>query len=147
MLVQKLTILDHCWVCTMKFGTSLKKEDHHIIPRAYGGVDGPQVSLCDSHHTAVHEIALRLYSKRSHFELLTTDPEINKKLLYLATVAYNARIATENDPNKRQMILLTPTKEALRQLDKLKTVYGNRVSRQTLIERAIKNLYDKHFIK
>lgn len=138
------TILPHCWVCGQKFGPSVKQEDHHIIPRAYGGVDGPVVSLCDSHHTALHEIALKLYTKKSYFNLLTKDKEVNAKLLWLATVAYNARLATENDPNKKPILMEPISRETFNKLLRLKQVFP-KASRKQIVESAINNLYAKHF--
>lgn len=146
MLPNALHFLDHCWVCNVPFGPSLKEERHHLIPRAYGGVDGPQVSLCDSHHTALHTIALRLYSKKPFTDLLTGSSLQDKKLVYLAQVVCNSRLATENDPNKRQVLVLTPSKETLAKLDRLKALNGRRISRENLIELAIHQLYSKHFI-
>lgn len=146
MLVQKFTFLPHCWVCSTPFGPSVKEERHHLIPRAYGGIDGPQVSLCDSHHSALHEIALRIYNKRSYHDLLTKIPAQDQKLLYLASIVYNARVATEGDPNKKQMILFSPNKEVFEKLRKLKRLYP-KLSRQALIEHAISQLYHRHFIK
>lgn len=139
-------LLDYCWVCKTKFGPSLKQEDHHIIPRAYGGIDGPQVSLCDSHHTALHEIALRLYTKKPYFNLLTKDPEQNKKLLWLASCVYNARLLTENDPNKKPLLVEQVSKETTERLRKLKTIYP-RTSRGKILEAAVGVLYARHFIK
>jgi hypothetical protein len=142
--ITQTTILPYCWVCKVPFDSSNQREDHHIIPRAYGGVDGPQVSLCDSHHTALNNIALRLYSKRPFTELLTKYEDQNKKLLWLASVVCNARIATENDPNKKQVLVISPKGETLLQLKQLKKVYGN-VSRERLIEFAVNKLYNTHF--
>jgi 5-methylcytosine-specific restriction protein A len=139
-------LLDRCWVCDNKFGPSIKKEDHHIIPRAYGGIDGPQVSLCSAHHTALHEIALKLYTKKSYFQLLTSDPEVNKKLMYLASVAYNARVATENDPNKKPLLVESVRKETLQKLKKLKSIYRG-TARAKLLEAAVDLLYARHFTK
>lgn len=144
LLINRHIFLDHCWVCGLKFDHSNKKEDHHIIPRAYGGVDGPQVSLCDSHHTAGHNISLKLYSKKPFTDLLTNNEEQNKKLLYLATTICNARILTEGDPNKKQVIIFSPKKETLDKLKQLKRVYGN-LGREKLIEYAIDRLYYQHF--
>lgn len=59
-------------------------------------------------------------------------------------VVYNARVATNEDPNKRQILILTPSKELLIKLDRLKQVYG-RVSRERLITAAVDLLYSKHF--
>lgn len=138
------TFLPYCWVCRTKFGPNTKEERHHIIPKAFGGVDGPQVSLCDSHHSALHEIGLKLYSKSSYFQLLTRDFRQNKKLLWLATVACNARIATENDPNKAVPTVFYFKGETLKKLKRLKQVYP-KASRQALVLAAIDVLYDRHF--
>lgn len=146
-LTAKFTFLPHCWVCRRKFSASLKDHDHHVIPRAYGGVDGPQVRVCDTHHSALHDIALRLYARKPFNDLLSGDNDTDKRLIYLASLACNARIATENDPNRRRVLVLTPKKETLQQLDALKQRHGSRISRERLIEIAVKTLYDKHFIK
>lgn len=147
MLVQKMTLLNHCWVCGRIFSHSLKQEDHHVIPRAYGGTDGPQVSLCSDHHTALHEIALKLWTKKPYFHLLTREPEQDKKLMYLATVAYNARVATDKDPNKRRLILYMPSKATMDKIDRLKSLHGTRMSRETVLNLAIDTLFSRHFIK
>jgi hypothetical protein len=135
--------LDHCWVCRTPFGPSMKEERHHLIPRAYGGTDGPQVSLCDSHHTALHNIALRLYSERSFTDLLTQVPEHDSKLIYLGQVVYKARLLTENDPNKRRVEVVPLTSDSFRKLIKLKTIH--KVSRSKLIETAINQMYSRYF--
>lgn len=142
--ITRHTFLPYCWVCGCEFGHSNKEERHHIIPRAYGGIDGPQVSLCDSHHTACHNIALKLYSKKPFTELLTPKEDQNTKILYLATTICNARILTEDDPNKKQVIIFAPKKEVFNKLKSLKRLYGN-ASRETLIELAINKLYNQHF--
>lgn len=138
--------LDHCWVCKQKFGHSVKQQDHHIIPRAYGGTDGPQVSLCSAHHTALHEIALKLYSKKPYFDFLTRDPAQDQKLLWLASTAYNARLLTENDPNKKPLLVESISKETMSKLKALKTIYP-KTSRAKLLEAAVNALYSRHFLK
>lgn len=143
MLTQTL-LLDYCWICRSKFGHSVKREDHHVIPRAYGGTDGPQVSLCDSHHSALDLIAKRLYGKKPFTDLLTGDAEQDKKLLWLASVVCNARILTEGDLNKKQILVLSPKKETFDKLKQLKKVYGN-FSREKMIEFAIDKLFNQHF--
>lgn len=142
-IIREHVFLPHCWVCQTKFGPSMKEERHHLIPRAYGGVDGPQVSLCDSHHTALHNIALRLYAARTFTDLLTHDREQDAKLIYLAKVVYDARMLTENDPNKRRVEVVPLSGDNFKKLVKLKTVYKE--SRSNTIERAIKQLYSRHF--
>lgn len=143
-MITQHTFLPYCWVCEITFDHAHKEHRHHIIPQAYGGVDGPQVSLCDSHHSSLHFIALRLYAKKPFNELLTHQPSQDKRLIWLATCVYQARILVENDPNKRQVIVFNPKKETLNQLKELKRVYG-KASRESLIEIAISRLYHQHF--
>lgn len=140
------TFLPHCWVCGNKFDANLKEQRHHIVPRAYGGTKGPQVSLCSSHHAALHEIALKLYTKKPYFTLLTKDPATDKRLMYLASVAYNSRVLTENDPNKKPLLVESIRKETLDKLKRLKPIYRG-ASRAALVETAIDRLYAKHFTR
>jgi hypothetical protein len=86
-------ILEHCWICPTHEGI----HNHHCVPQAYGGVDGPQVTLCGTHHTLVHTLALKpcpLWdnSLRKH----TTDPVKIAKLRELVEIIYRARMATRN---------------------------------------------------
>jgi hypothetical protein len=134
-----------CWVCRRPFGHQLLHEDHHVIPCAYGGVDGPQVRICSDHHTGLHTIALRLYSGKPYFELLSPDDTYsNERLLYLASVAYNARLAVENDPNKKRVLVLSLKGDTWDKLTQLKTVYG-KMGRERLVEVAVQQLFNKHF--
>lgn len=135
---------EHCWVCRRKFDHSLLHEDHHIVPCAYGGRDGPQVRICSPHHTSLHTIALRLYSGKPYFELLSSNTDVNERLLYLATVAYHARLAVANDPNKKRVIVLSLKADTWDKLARLKTVYG-KLSREKLVEFAVTQLFNKHF--
>jgi hypothetical protein len=131
-------------VCRKQFDHQRLKEDHHVIPVAYGGRDGPQVRLCSSHHTALHTIALRFYTSNPFYDLLSSDPDSNERLLYLASVAYNARLAVENDPNKKRVLVLALTGETNERLIRLKTVY-NRIGRERIIDLAVLHLFNKHF--
>ena len=137
---------DSCWICDVKFDPNNRREDHHIVPRAYGGVDGPQVSICDSHHTTVHHVSLRLFKRKPYQELLTGVQEKDKKILYLATVACNARLLVQNDPNRRAILLLSLKGDEQEALKRLKNVYP-RLSREALVKLAIKQLYQRSFSK
>lgn len=140
--------LEYCWVCEERFtefggAPNCFKHSHHCIPRAYGGADGPTVDLCDSHHTALHQIALKLDKGKNYYELLSHDNKKDKKLLWLATLVVNAKRLTENDPNKPVVVSFVAKGETKFMLKKLKTVY--RASYASLIEQAIQNMYRKHF--
>ena len=44
-----------CFICDSKEGA----HEHHVVPQAYGGTNGPRVVLCGTHHTLIHDIALK----------------------------------------------------------------------------------------
>lgn len=145
-----VTLVDRCWICDNKFtdfgGTdhTLVQEFHHIIPRAYGGLDGPTVSLCSGHHTTLHDIAQKLISGRPYFEFLTKDPLIDKRLLYLATRVQNAHATFSNDPNKRLVLTASITKAEVAMMEALYPVYKVR-SREALFHHILKEVYERHF--
>lgn len=85
--------LDHCWVCPSREGLN----DHHVIPKAYGGVDGPQVTVCATHHTFIHTLSLKdpstwKFSINEHTSCLKQ----RDKLEMLVGLIYKARTATRN---------------------------------------------------
>lgn len=143
-------VLDHCWVCEARFigtGGLEMREDHHVVPRAYGGVDGPTITLCTGHHTKLHEIAKCLIKGRSHFHLLHGEDQTQiKKLLYLANAVYSAELATRNDPNKAASVMLTLNARHKHMVDSLKKVFPQAKSREAVFLIALEALYHKHFI-
>lgn len=145
----KSMILDHCWVCGAKFAPNgpAQEEQHHIVPRAYGGSDGPIVSLCDTCHTRLHKAALCLEAKRPIYAFtsgLTNDQQ--QKLLYLSTCVLNAKLATKNDPNKKAVVVLQFSKKEIEQLEALKKVLGVK-SRMAAVKAAIFIAFSKYFSK
>lgn len=46
-----------CWVCGFHGSIEL----HHIVPRGYGGTNGPQVSLCGDCHAGIDKLSNRPY--------------------------------------------------------------------------------------
>ena len=135
----------YCWVCNAVFDDSTnKRHDHHIIPRAYGGVDGPTVSICNVDHSVLHEMALKLYSSKPINQFLSGDKSKDNKLIWLAQTCLNARLATENDPNKSQLVVLNLKRESSNHLNKLKQLYP-KLSKKRIIELAIKALHDRNF--
>jgi len=149
--MQPLANLPECWVCGARFSDvnppgPANREEHHIIPRQAGGVDGPQVSLCDMHHSKLHKIANRLSSKKPYFDLLYGDfGERQKKLLWLASRAYMAFQATSGDPNKKKMVVLELDQKKQYMLEMLKRVYPQAKSREAIYDLALAQLYQRHF--
>lgn len=143
----KSMILDHCWVCDAKFAPngSAQEEQHHIVPRAYGGSDGPIVSLCNTCHTRLHKAALCIEAHKPVYQLLNGLNQAQiEKLLYLSSCVVNAKLATKHDPNKRSMVVMHFTNKETEQLDALKKALGAK-SRMAVIKAAIFALYTKHF--
>lgn len=44
-----------CVICNSLDGA----HEHHVVPQSYGGTYGPKVVLCGTHHTVIHDIALK----------------------------------------------------------------------------------------
>ena len=117
------------------------------MPRAYGGVDGPQVSLCTTCHTRIHKVAGCLMRKLPYFELTQgLDSEQLKKTLYLATCIMNAESMARNDPNKKTVVVLSLMGGETAKLDKLKKALAV-PSREAVLKVALDSLYKKHFIE
>lgn len=141
-------VTDRCWVCnglSVTSGGDIHIEVHHIIPQAYGGTDGPTVSLCDTHHTALHKIALALWTNKTYHNLLgTSDPNQVTKLLWLATRVNEARAAVENDPNKLTHVMVPLLQKDRLALDHLMRLHPHIKGRQQMIKYAIYSLYKTH---
>jgi hypothetical protein len=146
-------VLPHCWVCETRFndlkespGDALR-EEHHVIPRAYGGTDGPTVSLCETHHGVLHKIAVALKTKKPYFNLTANHtPQQVKKLMYLATRVYEAELLTRNDPNKRIMLMLSMDGDFARKVDDLKRVLPGVKSRESAVRSAVLEAWSRHFM-
>lgn len=145
--------LPACWVCYVRFNDQFPnpgpgvREEHHIIPQAYGGADGPVVSLCDSHHSILHRVAEAITKNRPYQHLLGThDQEQIKKLMFLATRVAAAELRTRNDPNKKAVIALTLDAQMKSQIDDLKKIYSNQTrSRAGILKIALHSLWSRHF--
>ena len=145
----KINRLEYCWCCGIRFTDSngtANREEHHIIPRAAGGTDGPQVSLCDVHHTKAHKISLRLSKEKPYFDLLEGESQDSKKkLLWLASRITNAFALVANDPNKKVLAILSLDAKHQKQIAMLKKVYPHARSREAIYEIALQSLFQKHF--
>ena len=116
------------------------RNEHHVIPRAYGGSDGPLVSLDSAHHDLLHLIADKI-SSRQPFKHLTTgfSKESLERLMYLATRVAVAASTMGDDPNKRVPVHFTLSKSENEQLKQLTDFH--RVSRERLLRELIRRSY------
>ena len=144
-------VLDHCWVCLARFvgdGGTEQREDHHIIPRAYGGTDGPTVTLCDTDHTRAHRIADCIKAEKTfHTYTKGLDSDRVNKLVWLATQIQNAYLALGNDPNKMARAMVALNQRHRLMVDQLKKVYPKAKSREAVLLFALESLHAKHFGK
>lgn len=128
-----------CWVCGVKFipeGPAFK-EEHHVFPRNAGGDDGPLVKLCPQHHTAAHQVAIRLQTNKPVDELLVHEPKlVVKKVAYLARAIVKAEALVEGDPNKSVTHSMKLTARDQQILGYLKSVFPKK-SRSEIIRAAI----------
>lgn len=143
--------LPHCWVCGVRFTDSdppgrASKNVHHIVPRRAGGTNGPTVTLCSDHHDCLHKIALRMSSKKPHFDLVIDESEERRRKLYwLATVVRNSFEATKNDPNKTVMAFITLDRRQQAMVERLSKVYPQAKSREDVLCLALEAFYSRHF--
>ena len=143
-------LFDYCWVCSKRFKTSVppgpaNREDHHMVPQNAGGTDGPQVSLCDSHHTVIHKIAIRLKSGKQFKDFLNGEDKTSvKKLLWLATLIVKSERLVVNDPNKSFSSGISLSKTDIAMLNRLRKVFP-KSSRSDLLKAGLNILYKKYF--
>jgi len=105
-----ITMVDRCWCCGGVFpkygGTDsrLVQEFHHPVPRAFGGREGPTVSLCSGHHSALHKIADCLLSGKDFALHLDPNPKISARVVTLAKIAADSERRFQSDPNRRMNV-------------------------------------------
>ena len=139
---------DKCEACSAVFSdvdrTSPKiRHSHHVIPRAYGGTNGPQVQLCNEDHALIHAVGLaKIHNKPC--DLSNLNPTHARNVEIYAQYIYIAFMRTENDPNKATKVALDLTGSDARKLDALKPVMGV-TSRQRVIRDLIRAAHSLYF--
>lgn len=142
-------LCDRCWVCNENIGLSSsdrKRNDHHIIPVAYGGAEGPQVSLCSAHHSLLHEVALSFISGRKNSSLQALQglsPIASYKVTWLASRVYLAHEVFSKDVRRRIKVTLHFSAESLQELDAARRSLNQ--SRERFINNAIRHYASSQF--
>ncbi len=145
----KSLIFPHCWVCGIRFKTSkppgqAMEERHHIVPQAFGGKDGPEVSLCSDHHACLHQVALRIKRGAPHNDLLVNESPVTiPKILWLANAVVKAEQVTGNDPNKRVKVILSADVALQNKISQLQKIYS--CNKPKILEKAISYFWKSHF--
>lgn len=146
----KSMILPHCWICEARFvghGGTEQMHSHHILPRAYGGVDGPEVTICDGHHSTVHRVGECLIHEKAHHQFLRGESTVRvQRIMYLASRIHEMYLKTKNDPNKAVTFTTVLTARHRNMIDALKPVLGAR-SREAVFIQALESLYKRHFVQ
>lgn len=127
--------LNHCWICE---GTA-SLHNHHIIPQAYGGVDGPQVTLCASCHNGVHHVADGRIDMRPDYWATVSQIEKSNTLIYLIQ---QARSIASGSDNKQITVTLILTAKEAKMLDAVKRILGSS-SRVSTIKTLIDLTYQR----
>lgn len=105
-----------CIIC----GTIKSIHEHHIVPRAYGGENGPTVNICAIHHNIVHSAAI--CGEKSRRQLISGHAEEQKRrLLDLILIIRRARVATRYiaRPLRMQIEFPVPLASDVRRLKKI----------------------------
>ena len=141
--------LGHCWICLCRDSDGNKLHSHHCVPVASGGIDGPTVTLCSSHHSAIHDAALRCYPNRldrmnKWLEVLPVIPGCKERFYYLVNVIIRSRDAVSEDTNKRNSVSVSLSGADNRLLnslcDQLSTESIRRMTRPECMLYAMKNM-------
>jgi hypothetical protein len=149
-----LLTLDHdrsrCYVCRQLLADSggnpsSIRESHHVVPRAYGGTDGPQVDLCIGHHDLIHLIATKKISKSDFSYLLPKDSTHMRRVEYLSEVILKSYEKFAGDSNKRVTITFSLSASETENLSALTSFLG--VRRSELLRRLIQEKHQTLFPK
>ena len=123
-----------------------RRHEHHVIPRAFGGEDGPTVSLCSSHHDLMHMVALRLISGSTYGDLVEglTSAE-HLRIMYLASRIKLASDYSRNDPNKLVIVSYKWTRAINKQLSEIAKFKGKPKEEilKALIQESHRHLFPK----
>jgi len=133
-----------CWIC----GSKDSLHQHHIIPSAYGGKNGPLCTLCSTCHGAVHTAAKRQSAQTleeigGYCTSWLKDIIRKNRALYLAQLIYKARDVSNGDQNKTVKISVTLTGEKAQKLQLLQQQLG--LTKQQAIVQCIDSLYQRLF--
>ncbi len=131
-------MVTRCYVC----GKSKGMHEHHVVPRAYGGLNGPTVDLCASHHTLIHTAALKGSVTKREAEYAGHTEAQKAKLRELVTIIRKARVQSKY--MRRPMVVQhTFSPERATKFRELKRLLGASSLAQTL-DRCVDTVYSYH---
>ena len=120
------------------------RNEHHVIPRAFGGSDGPTVSLDTGHHDLLHLVAEKILIGAPWEDFVRNMNKTQKqRLLYLATRVVVAAKTMGADPNKKVGVPLSFSQTQLRMLNSL--CKATSLGRGELLQMLLEREYIKFF--
>ncbi|MFC7321174.1 HNH endonuclease [Halobacillus campisalis] len=92
---------DKCELCRR---TLVETNVHHLIPKEYGGVEGPTALLCKPCHRQIHALFTNqeLASFYHSLERLADHPDMTKYLRWIKKQDPNKRITTRKSNQKKR---------------------------------------------
>lgn len=141
--------LDYCWVCNnplLDAGGSAEflRNEHHVIPRAYGGSKGPTVSLDSAHHDLLHLISDKMLSGQPWDHLVKgLSKEQAGRVLYLSTRVVDAAKYAEGDPNKRITMHVSLSRAENTAVQELANFHG--LSKENLVKKLLGEELQRRF--
>lgn len=137
--------LEYCWVCFSDFKkNNLNIEHHHVVPRSYGGEQGPTVSLCCDCHTSAHKAADSLYSSGNPvvpYKVVVS----RERCLYLAQVICNSRNAMENLNSENKRVVYSGFWDGKTHAKIKRLAEYHKLTQPKLLKLAIEQLYKRTF--
>lgn len=137
-----LGIKGQCFVCMTGKGCLLNitPEEHHVIPREYGGEKGPVVSLCPNQHRAIHRTANAFIKQKDFSVIQQFSTEASYKQLfsesqrfgYLVSLILKGFLNTNSDPNKLIIFQAKIPQSVYNLLDDIRSATGKRTNEEVL---------------
>ena len=123
-----------CIVC----GCKESLHEHHVIPRAYGGTNGPTVILCANHHNLVHTLALK---PRNTWDIECAHVGNSAKIKELSQLIVDAKRASK-DIIKPLQFNFRLNVERGRKLKVLQTKLSAQQHKKVSLQNVINHLID-----
>lgn len=120
------------------------RNEHHVIPQAMGGTDGPVVSLDSAHHDLLHLKADKILSRQPYDHLIKGFSKSSlERLMYLATRVVVATQTMRDDPNKRIPVHFSLSKTDSANLSAL--LKFHKLSKEKFFTELIRRAYTSTF--
>ena len=129
---------EKCYLCPNTFTL----EEHHEIPQASGGKNGPTHWLCASCHSGIHYLAHQQDPEAMFDNVLCSDVD-RPKALRLVFMIKTAKNMTKDDPNKSAVFMDRFPAVTRKQLKELATLH--KANQQKIVRHAIALMHNKYF--